>query len=379
MGLLQTIKSMCGMLTPDEESYRLNKAAPEIAGRIRGAAQSIVYLIETRLAQKPQDGKPLYVMLGELHQAPEHQLVHMLVGSALRDKGYNIAIGHERPYNAGWKQALEIMGKARVVGNNQSVAALQKMTDSDFGRMQMNFKNFRPVAAPYSHDLASNSFTRRGISMAFNDAARCDIESDKRLDKYNSKLDMLDMLDEVSRSLTAKHSIVMDDKASLMSVPGVHLRNRVIIMKACEHAAREKAEIYIQLCGNAHVVGIKNNVFTKKFPYEESLTGLFRAQGDSVIGIPIFGKTLNARDIPEEALCNDSVVPGTVFSGWEFEGLGNQYERLWLEAVMKHLQPGTDIDKALTRPGYNEYKAGLYDYEILRLKRHGYLNGQMPS
>ena len=369
-GFFQVIQSMFDQLAQDDETWRLNKAAPEIAGRVRDAAQRVVYLIETRFAQKPQDGKPLYVALGETHQAPEHQLVHMLVGSALRDKGYKIAIGHERPYNRGWQKMLEMMKQAKATGNKKSLLSLQKVAGSDFGRTQMNLNNFRLLDAPYSHDLVSNSFARRGISMAFNDAARCAIHRDKPLDKYNSKLDMLD---EVTRSLTAEHKIVMDDAASLMSAPGMHLRNRVMVMKACEHAARERAEIYIQLCGNAHVAGVNNIMLMEKLPYEESLTGLFRAQGDSAVGIPVFGKTLKARDMPEEALRNGSVVPGPVFTGWEFEGRDNEREHAWLKAVMKHLQPGTDIDKALTRPSYKEYKEGLCDFEILRLQRRGVL------
>lgn len=353
LGFLKTAKAIYDRLMQDRDILRLKKAAPEIAAQITAGAQTVTRIVEERFAKKSQDDQPLFVVLGENHLQPAHQLLQMLAIGSLWEKGYMVAIGHERPYDSGLKAALELLHANK--GHAANTERLKMMLNDDYGRMVLAHVGFGVSVSAYSHDLAAYSWMRRGISMAFNDAARNNHDQ-AREDGFN-------MQDQLVQQMMADHDIRITEKMDLAESPAVHLRNRIMVKNAGEHAREQQAEIYIQLCGNFHVAG-----FSGGFCYDESLIGLFRQQGQAVVGIPICSDA-DKKWVPLEAMQSGDVVVVPLPPGDTFEGVENPQERKWLEAVMSCLEPDFDFDRALTRPVWKMYFTGKAEHQARYWKR----------
>ena len=60
-----------------------------------------------RLDGKSDDGKPLMVLAGELHDNPYHQIIKIMMIERLREQGVSVSVGVELPHDHVYKRFAE--------------------------------------------------------------------------------------------------------------------------------------------------------------------------------------------------------------------------------------------------------------------------------
>lgn len=310
------------------------KQAPALVAQIDTVAESVVGHIEGHFARKVADGRPLYVMLGEVHDRAAHLVMQMVAVKTLMEKGYKVAIGLERTYNS-TKVAVEMIPAAHspLKGHIKGrILQLLVHERDSFLNLELSHTYYKQLSAPVSAVLREAMWTRQGIRVAFNDAARC-----RNNDNY------LDMDDPVlQRAAGDTHPGYSSKKpVKLHHEDGMSLRNRVMVELAQEHAAQRQPDLYLQICGTSHVTGWGK----KDESYQRSLTGLFEEAGCSVLGIPVLSSHFGAQDFAPgnpERVAHGHTLNGPMFSGYQAA-----VEEEWLKVVMPHFDPDFDLKRDL--------------------------------
>lgn len=326
-------------------AFKLDRAAllePQagtyIAAVARGLLSNAISCADKIERGAKASSGPYFVMLGEVHDEALHGLFHLLVGLGLRDRGYNVAIGLERPHN----NATSILNLIEAQAPCEMWGLLRQKLD----RVSRDDAVHQQITNSFSctrfnnmqGKICSGLWRDAGISVAYNDAAL--VYSD---DLNNPGLDIKDalLLDVLDRAGLPKPT---GDVVSAISSLGVLYRNHVMATLAQEHAQMRDADIYIQIVGDAHVAGMKG-----KLPYQESLMALLETKlhGQNAIGIPTLCNGFNGSALPGEA--GAKIDRSFALDGPGF-GVGQtDDEQLWLETILPQILPTQKVSYALDR------------------------------
>lgn len=269
-----------------KKSYYPNKARKIVA-----AADQIVAETLKRLEEKPQDGKPLFLILGETHSIAAHILLQLVVLKKLMNLNLKIAVGLEQQHNFLQQEfsgyAKEVYGflqnELPPIPDPGGTNGLRVLYEHDYADANLAIK------------LRTRFLLEQGILTSFNDAASGE--------RHLNAQDNLTCL-----TIETTPGVVKDSRISAVKPEGMHVRNRFMVEHAQEHAAQTGVNIYIQQCGNSHVVGKK-----PKLPFQQSLGALFMEAGHHIFTVPVFDQ--NPWEAPEEteAIRLDIQLPGTEF------------------------------------------------------------------
>lgn len=326
-------------------AFKLDRAAllePQAGAYIAAAARGLLSNAIS-CADKIERGAkaspgPYFVMLGEVHDESLHGLFHLLVGLGLRDRGYNVAIGLERPHN----NATSILNLIEAQAPCEMWGLLRQKLD----RVSRDDAVHQQITNSFSctrfnnmqGKICSGLWRDAGISVAYNDAA---LSYDG--DINNPGMDIKDavLLDVLDR---AGLPAPTDEAVSSTSNLGVFYRNHVMATLAQEHAQMRDADIYIQIVGDAHVAGIKD-----KLPYQQSLIGLLdtKLHGQNAIGIPTLCNRFNGSVLPAEA--GSRIDCSFALDGPGFDAGQDADEQLWLEIILPQILPAQKASYALDR------------------------------
>ena len=316
-------------------AWRFGPRADVMAAQIEATAQAVVALIEEKLHSQRHDhrrsGHALFVVLGEAHSRAAQMLAHMRVVQALHDRGHVIAVGVERPGNMA-QLALNVLADhphgaapARALAER-----LQALPQFDRGRVIAASAICDEGEAELTSKLRTRTWVQNNISLSFNDAARSGLEAH-----------LLDMNDDRMKQVLAEDGIkIQGGDVEIYSPLGMRLRNHVMLASAREQIAATGARIFIQVCGNVHVAGGRDNAQGLEL-YEHSLTGLLAGAGEPVIGVALLD-----RDFTRQALPHDEAggcVHALTLQGPSFRERPLR-ERDWLQAVLPHVMTEFDLD-----------------------------------
>ncbi|HEY8190664.1 MAG TPA: hypothetical protein VIF12_08255 [Micavibrio sp.] len=264
------------------------------AVQINETADRIADVIEFDLAAKPNDGRPLYVLLGEEHATSAHYLASMRIMQTVMDRGHRIACAIEWPYNhmsVIFNQKAQSLTPAKV---NQSLRYLRAVACDHPVHLQSMTGHWNFVDAEVANTLRARFLLDRNISARYNDAAQWDGAS-LWINHYDP------VFQAIIGHGEQNHSPIHSTERT-----GIYLRNIIMRNLAMEHAAMVRPEVYFQICGATHVAGnIKN-----RHPFEESLIPLFSAAGQHVRAVTFFSALL-----PEQALNSPFLLKGQDIHG----------------------------------------------------------------
>lgn len=305
---------------------RLTATVAETALNITATARLLADEVETRHATKPDQSAALFVVLGETHHQAAQLLMQMQLLRLLRQRGYRLAVGLETPYNLSAGILHYLGAKAR---DYPPLAELteqaQKFDHGHRGHLFLASQFSIADHASLTKKLQKQVFLRDRLVVAFNDAAMMDY----------GQSDHLDMKDPVTRRVIAANATLFDGAQSYNALTraGIHLRNRVMHHQAVSHAASVKPDIYVQLCGNSHVLGLRDRTATR--PYTESLTAIFEQSGQAVLGVPVFERDFKPDDLPGPS--RSAAFLQIYLSAATFSRKESDLEKHWLQEIIPHL------------------------------------------
>ncbi len=310
------------------------------AGRILEAAQIVTRDIESKLASMPDDGEPLFVVLGEHHDLATHKLAEMRIVHDLQRKGYKVAVGLENSYNLAQTSLEKEQQQNPSAFTDIMAEQLQTTPHGDSMHVWIAEAALMTEETYLTNKARLKSFTQSGVSVGLNDAARSDANTGRYLDHEDSYL----------QGVIHGNEIDTGDKAvDAFSALGISLRNQVMMTMATGHAAGQKPDIYIQICGALHMAGHENpGPALGALPYSQSLTALYEAKGRYVLGVPLFNDDFTEASLPADR--SGAVVKGPTLNGPAFKGVDNPRERAWLAEVMSYVMPHRGPDQAASRP-----------------------------
>ncbi len=229
---------------------------------LRPAADIIVAAISERLASLPA-GKPLVVEMGEEHKKPSHKELQHLVAFRLLKENKKFTFNFEQPHNV-WA------GIAKRDMNYDLESRLYYGSTSHDPRGQAILSAYMGFAlssmAPVSRNNQMAFLYHRGVSSAFNDAAR------------DPSGHYFDLEDSLTRYFMEGNGWAL----SLTSPEGMAVRNQVMARRGLSHAEDQDLSLILQQAGFNHVFG---NVQDGEH-YAESLSSAYRDLGADVL--PVF-------------------------------------------------------------------------------------------
>lgn len=294
----------------------------EEAAKITAAADQIVAEIQSRLAEKPDNDKPLFVVLGEDHFVAAHQVLHMLVLKKLADlnPALSLAVSLELQHNT----------LSKVFNHSAPGAEITEPLNDPGGvnSLRAQIATVRTFGADLSHKMSQCFLLKSGIPVHFNDTAV----------KFEDKIS-LDITDDPTQQAvkTIPHDDP-DDEIEALSETGFYIRNYFMVKNAQRHADRTDADIHIQICGESHVAGYVFN-----HPYSKSQTSLLNQDGCHVLAIPVSSELY---DLENEAIGSGLLLPGICLEGEKFnysaaertprDATRNE-ERTWLNGIAPYI------------------------------------------
>ncbi len=253
---------------------------------MRPYADAIVKQALKNLKEKPDDGKPLVLLIGEAHSAPAHKIIQMLVLKQLKEKGINIAFGIEGEHNMLPQRFSEITN--RTISEEE--ADYIKFRDPDgilTLKTDIGFRHYSE--ADLSRKILNRFALTHKISTRFNDAAKNQEGDLNDQDSLNRQI-IQDILPHKTENV-----IIPTNKAE-----GIHVRNHIMVQNALKHAKDTQAQIYIQHCGAFHLMGCQIKGY-EDIPYQQSLSPLFQKEGCSVFNVPLANWSFYQKIIPSDA------------------------------------------------------------------------------
>lgn len=239
---------------------------------------------------------------------PSHVVLELLVLNKLREQNRDYTVAIELPYDSVFKKFTQHTGKPRQT-------SIQPAIDDRNPRGNLSLKTaivWQDYLAPLSHDLLWHYILNSRINTIFNDSSA-----------YYRGIDFSDP--ETARYRSA---LGYDDHTTMsrFGVPGVHLRNRMMVDKILTRPG-----LVIQICGYAHVYGMKSPYH----PYEYSLTALLKDSGCPVLAAPFLSNPYHGL-LPE----NDPALIGGIHPIQTEESI-NEVE------ILTRLLHASDMDTAI--------------------------------
>jgi hypothetical protein len=280
---------------------------------------------EGRLAGKPKNGRPLYVVLGEDHKAFSHIAAEILFIQTLKEKGYKISVGLEQPSNLlssifhRWAdQQLEL--PVHVID-----ALAARLTEGNKGNNSLHLQAMagQPLGrdAPLSNQCRARFLLEAKIQTAMNDAAES-VTHGRFIMTDSGVSQVLNEFKVNKKEVTYEENL------------GVAIRNRIIVDHAIERS--EDIDLHIEIGGAGHGVG-----HDPAFLYRRSLTAVFADRGEDVFCIPMQSGDKSHR-IPSEAYASGLVMEDTVLPA-----LKGAKEDSWLREIMPAILPGLNLHENL--------------------------------
>lgn len=307
-----------------------------MADRIRDAGMLIAGHVEEKFRQsgKRRSG-PLFVMLGGHEKQAAHKLTQMMALRELQERGHKVAVGFADPYSLARSAIGYIRDNTRSSFADDLEARLKGVDRDSPLHLSIADSLMKTESAYLTRNVFRYAGEQSEMKIAFNDAAR---------ENYNLA-DTIDMTDAYLQQVMADAQIMDAGPVNAHTPRGVQLRNRVIVDLAQDHAVQRRPSIYIQLCGNHQVAGMRQLADGPLFPYGQSLLGLYQSRGQAAMGIHIFHDQFKRSHCPKGgkvAVWRGPTLEGPSFSGWD-----NPLERAWLQAVLPHLMPGLTLESAM--------------------------------
>lgn len=251
----------------------------DAAAILKSAVKTTKEILKRRddLDRQGKQDQTLYVMAGEFHDRPAHQLHHLLVLQGLREADEKVVTGIERAGNSVDDRFIQdyLLNIAKVDPKDVPKQAQLYKNDPFFrGVVDMVYSLHEPIIyANYS------SYT-----LNFN-LLRMHAQSNKdfmalRTDAARVGNDYLDVSDPVTANIMQKSVNKVKRNMKLVSQEGMYVRNVHMAKRLHDVARAYKARIAVQLCGQAHVNGDHASSHQK-----EGLCEIFKNSSEPVIGV----------------------------------------------------------------------------------------------
>lgn len=322
-----------GIITKNKTVY----TSEQTAERIEAVSDQWAHMIDKQW-QSHRGTQPLFIVIGEVHERPAHELAFLSTVLKLSDKGRSVAVGFEAPHNfpdiaieQTRKRWAERPPSDERTGQLIALTWLKNLPCNDPVKM-IHIANAMEIGqTTNTFHYTAKKLNEKQIRFAFNDAAR--VKKDEKT--------LIDTSDSCTKSAMAEEQrLTANMDLDVTSRLGMLLRNKIMVQKAREHTTIQPVDIYIQHCGNAHVAGasrINGTVAGETPPYHESLVSLFRAAGSTTHGFILD----SARDADSWELCPDidmNFITLTDLGGRDFfPGTPPEQEKCYLDAVTRHL------------------------------------------
>lgn len=256
-----------------------------------------------RLKGKPDDGKPLMVLAGELHDNPYHQIIKIMMIERLKEQGVSVSVGIELPHDHIYKGfAEEYEKKVQRTLAVPRAKALTRFNDDPDGKKSMTsiVGNLSFATSDQSSKTFMKFLMDNKISTQFNDAAKIDetVIISNGMQQMMQRESYLDKDDPVTDRVMGELGFLVRDGITPVSIKGMTARNGVMVKKIIEHADRTKPQVYIQSCGMTHVAG--GPTPHGPHPFKDSLAGMLKDDGYDVLAMPLFSSNYDEDVLPKE-------------------------------------------------------------------------------
>jgi hypothetical protein len=208
------------------------------------------------------------------HRALQQGLLSRLLGGTASFPMKRAAFGVERPHDF-----LETILRMQDLPMPRGSRGLMAAADVDGVQLLKAFRAYEPCNAPASMRNLMEFCRRHEVSVRFNDAALDDVFIDAR--------------DPSTRAL-------MDDsckKVTACGRDGVALRNRMMPQRALRHMRDTGAQVYVQTCGRAHLLGDTG----RGFDFTNSLSARFMEANVDVLPVAIAAGEGDRMAFPDES------------------------------------------------------------------------------
>ncbi len=327
------------------------------AARIGSAAKLATDRILAAYTCREQVDRPLFVLIGENHYMPSHRIAAWLVARALKEQGVSLAVGIEQPHNT-----IDYMLPPGLL-----TRASFFLKPSEYNRKslcQTVIREKRSEESPVSKMYVNTLFLEGGYAVSLIDAA-------------STQLHYLDQGD----SLTFRHINQGINKKICSNIhvaekDGLYVRNLFMKERMKEQAFAAGADIFIVICGIAHVAGFaEKDEPGDKAPYNQSIASLCRQEGMQVLTLPLLTRQVPEAAIPSESKNTPLYLDGPVFGSYSKDG---DKERLWLQGVL----PALSCDVSILE-NIESYRSGyaleIADWLSLCRSRHVHNSRMVPQ
>lgn len=251
---------------------------------MRNTARQLLDRVETVVAGNAT-GKPVVLLMGEIHNQPSHVIFQQLVMREARARGLSFTVAMEEPHNA--------LGD--YIKDNLCLKVPDALIDDPSlcdpaGDMSLlaSLASSMPDHAPRTHRNMWAYCLHGGLKTVFADAAHDGAH--------------VDMSDTMTAKYAQSLGIDTQKKHHALSPDMMLLRNTMMVDFSLAHAGRAKENFVFMLSGAYHVAGSKAVPFL--YPdasYETSLHTLLARKGVMVIPVlprlKLFKTGLAAKDI----------------------------------------------------------------------------------
>lgn len=255
--------------------------------------------------------RPLFVLVGELHDQPEHHLFEILLTRALRMAEPQTVCGLEVQHD----YRAEFFRRSAAIKSplTEYMTAEEESAFDPDGQKTLNLMlgvNFS-AAANYSSASLYHFLFRENIPVALTDCAKITLP-DTRL------LDMNDPSTQESSEICYPGRTYPAGKELSASQPdAVNIRNHHIVKHSIRFAEQHKSRLMVLFVGSAHIAG---NPYSK-FPEKESLAAYCMEES-----APLYALPLNARLQEDVARARCLAKEDSFFPAMP-EGFHARYER----------------------------------------------------
>lgn len=193
------------------------------------------------------------IWAGELHTHPAHKLIQPALLESLTNNGLSCVYAFEKACN----YATSAANDHRITIPNDFIDKWSQYDPNHhmLGKMFMTSHGQR--MAPRTIEAILEYCVSHDVEIAFTDAARF------------MGLNSLDLSEPTTGAVAKSLGIPSSMDINISTPQGMALRNHVMVEKVTH--LLKKADVVIQHCGAAHVLGDKK----RKFHYEDSLKGIF--------------------------------------------------------------------------------------------------------
>lgn len=251
---------------------------------MRDAARRVVDHVETAV-ESNVTGKPVVVLMGEIHNQPSHVFFQQLVLREAQDRSLDFTVSMENAHNILGdyiKSDLRMDAPKDVIDNPSSYDTAGDMV------LLASLASLMPNHAPRTHRNLLAFCLRNNLKTIFSDAVTDG--------KY------VDMGDVVTARYARAAGVDMQKKHNALSPDMMLLRNRMMIDFSLAHAGHVRKDLIILLSGAYHVAGSKGvPSLHLKASYETSLHALMSQKG--ITAIPVLPRMpLFTTGLPEASI-----------------------------------------------------------------------------